>query len=547
MTDVGSVVVVEKNCKGLLDSDSGPGFVIGAERDEYLVALISQEVSKYSEEPKSIIIDNEHLISGRLDEEGIVRAHRTYWAEKSRCKKIGVAKKEFTDKVLRLNATSVIPYHYDLVHRPEDFVPGKSPVPVSGRVYGPEEIETLVDSAFDFWLTAGRFSEAFEQRLAEFLGVKHVLTSNSGSSANLLAISALTSPKLKEKRLKPGDEVITVAAGFPTTVNPIIQNGLVPVFVDVDIPTYNIRSDMIEAAVSEKTRAIMLAHTLGNPFDIEEVLRVAQQYDLWLIEDCCDALGSRYRLDQKLEISGKTETSPGPSYYFTGTFGAIATFSFYPAHHITMGEGGAVVTNDSTLKRIIESLRDWGRDCWCAPGHDNTCGRRFSWQLGELPKGYDHKYIYSHMGYNFKITDMQAAVGLIQLERLPQFIDRRKANFRYLKEGLKTLENFIVLPEPMRNSDPAWFGFPVTLRDGLHFSRTDLLKYLDQYKVGTRLLFGGNLTRQPYFKGHPYRVIGSLNNTDRVMNHTFWVGVYPGLDKRKLDFVIDKMKTFFEG
>lgn len=410
---------------------------------------------------------------------------------------------------------------------PKGFEPGKSPVPPSGKVIGAGEIRNMVEACLDGWLTTGRFNDAFEKRFAEFLGVKFALTVNSGSSANLVAFSTLTSPRLGDKALKPGDEVITVAAGFPTTVNPIVINGLVPVFVDVHIPTYNIDPDRIEAAVSARTRAIMIAHTLGNPFDLDKVMEVAKKHDLWVVEDCCDALGSTYR--------GK----------LVGTFGHIATCSFYPAHHITMGEGGMVFTGDQQLKMLADSFRDWGRDCYCAPGKDNTCGKRFEWQLGGLPKGYDHKYTYSHLGYNLKITDMQAACALAQMDRLPGFIESRKRNFAYLSNRLASLEEFLILPEATSSSDPSWFGFPITLREDAPLSRVDLLQYLDQNKVGTRLLFAGNLTRQPYFEGRNYRVSGELKNTDRIMNDTFWIGVYPGLSEQMLDFAAERMETFF--
>ena len=410
---------------------------------------------------------------------------------------------------------------------PATFVPGSSSVPPSGKMIGEHEIANLIDAALDGWLTAGRFNVAFEQKLAAYLGVAHAITTNSGSSANLLALSALTSPQLGDRALQPGDEVITAAAGFPTTVNPILQNGLVPVLVDSSLPTYNIDAGRIEASIGERTRAIMVAHTLGNPFDVDAITRIAERHNLWLVEDCCDALGSTWR--------GRR----------VGTFGHLGTLSFYPAHHITMGEGGAVFTSDATLKRIIESFRDWGRDCWCAPGKENTCGKRFAWQLGDLPFGYDHKYTYSHLGYNLKITDMQAAVGLAQLQRLPEFVEKRKQNFRYLKQRLQNVEEFLILPEATPNSDPSWFGFPVTMRENAPAARVDLLKYLDQYKIGTRLLFAGNLTRQPYFKGRPYRVVGELKNAETIMNNTFWLGVYPGLDSKMLDYVADHIETFF--
>ena len=428
---------------------------------------------------------------------------------------------------LRQRILELVDQYAGAVHARKPFEPGVTPIPSSGKVIGAQELKNMVEASLDGWLTTGRYNKQFEKQLGEFLGVRHVLTTNSGSSANLLACSALTSPELDGCELKPGDEVITVAAGFPTTVNPVIQNGMVPVFVDVSIPTYNIDSSQIEAAISGKTRAIMLAHTLGNPYDLSEVIRIVKKYDLWLVEDCCDALGSTY--------NGK----------FVGTFGDIGTVSFYPAHQITMGEGGALFTRDGALKRIIESFRDWGRDCYCAPGKDNTCGKRFGWQLGSLPFGYDHKYTYSHLGYNLKISDMQAAAGLAQMDRLRDFIAARKSNFAYLKKRLGTLEEFLIMPEATPGSDPSWFGFPITLRDDAPVSRVDMLKYLDQYKIGSRLLFAGNLIRQPYFQGRQYRVSGELKNTDRIMNQTFWIGVYPGLTSEMLDYVVDRMETFF--
>jgi CDP-4-dehydro-6-deoxyglucose reductase, E1 len=406
------------------------------------------------------------------------------------------------------------------------FKPGQAQVPPAGKVIGSRESELMVEAALDGWLTTGRFNRRFETQLAKFLGVKHVLTVNSGSSANLVAFCTLTSPKLGKKAIQPGDEVITVAAGFPTTVNPILQCGAVPVFVDVEFGTYNVDVAKLKAALTEKTRAIMLAHTLGNPFNLAEVTDICRDRGLWLIEDCCDALGSRY--DGKL----------------VGTFGDIATVSFYPAHHITMGEGGAVFTNDDQLEEIADSFRSWGRDCYCQPGRDNTCGKRFGWRLGELPEGYDHKYIYSHLGYNLKITDMQAACGVAQLERLDGFIQARKDNFSYLLQGLKRCEEHLVLPQATPRSDPAWFGFPLTVSE--KWSRLELLRFLDKSKIGTRLLFGGNLTRQPYMHGRQYRIAEKLAITDQIMERTFWVGLYPGLTQPMLEFTIDRLETFFE-
>ena len=428
---------------------------------------------------------------------------------------------------LRARILELVAQYADAAHAPQPFEPGRTPIPISGKVLGAPELKNLVEASLDGWLTTGRFNDQFEQRLAAFLGVRYALTTNSGSSANLLALSALTSTQLGERALKPGDEVITVAAGFPTTVNPMLLYGMVPVFVDVDIPTYNIDPRKIEAAVSGKTRAIMLAHTLGNPFDLAEVTRIAKKYNLWLIEDCCDALGSRY--------AGQ----------LVGTFGDIGTLSFYPAHHITMGEGGAVFTSNPDLRRIIESFRDWGRDCYCAPGKENTCGKRFGWQLGELPLGYDHKYIYSHLGFNLKISDMQAACALAQMDRLEGFIAARRRNFAFLRQRLAGCEEFLELPVATQGSEPSWFGFPITLRQAAGVARVDLLRYLDQYRIGTRLLFAGNLVRQPYMAGRRFRVSGELRNTDTVMRDTLWIGVYPGLSEDMLGYVADKIETFF--
>ncbi len=397
-----------------------------------------------------------------------------------------------TTEQLREQILQLVTEYAKQRHAPRPFVPGETVIPPAGKVFGPEELCSAVDASLDFWLTTGRFNADFERKLAEFLDIRWAVTTNSGSSANLLAVAALTSPKLGERALRPGDEVITVAAGFPTTVNPSVQYGLIPVFVDVDIPTYNIQAEKIEAAISPKTRAIMLAHTLGNPFNLAEVLRLAKKYNLWVIEDCCDALGARY--DGQI----------------VGTFGDIGTLSFYPAHHITMGEGGAVFAKDNQLKVLVESFRDWGRDCWCDPGNDNTCGKRFKWQHGDLPFGYDHKYVYSHIGYNLKITDFQAAVGLVQLDRANAFIAQRRANFAYLHNLLKPFEEFLILPEATPNSEPSWFGFLVTVRPEAPFSRLELLTYYDASKIGSRLLFSGNLTRQPAYKDVPYRISGTL-------------------------------------
>lgn len=442
------------------------------------------------------------------------------------------------DAILRAFNRFAVGLHADHTHAARPFTPGESPVPVSGRVFGTREVETLMDASLDFWLTTGRFDEAFCAQLSAFLGTKHVLTTNSGSSANLLAVSALTSPLLGERALCPGDEVITVAAGFPTTVTPILQNGATPVFVDIDIPTYNIDPALIADAVTEKTKAIIIAHTLGNPFDLDAVLSVAEKHNLWVIEDCCDALGAEYDLPAGHALPA------GPRK--CGTFGHIATFSFYPAHHITMGEGGAVVTNDTTLSRILLSFRDWGRECWCKPGHDNTCKSRFTKKFELLPDGYDHKYVYSHIGYNLKITDMQAAVGVAQMERLPSFIEARGRNYAHLYNLLSQAGDALVLPEPTPRSRPSWFGMPLMLREDVGFSREDLLKHLNELKIGTRLLFGGNLTKQPAMKNQKFRVSGALDNTDKVMRQVFWVGTYPGLTADMLDYMGASILEFIQ-
>lgn len=422
---------------------------------------------------------------------------------------------------LREQILGLVREYHDVAFPATEFRPGETQVHFAGRVFDERELVHLVDASLDFWLTTGRYAELFERNFARLLGLRHALLVNSGSSANLVALSCLTSPKLGKRRLLPGDEVITVASSFPTTVNPILQNGLTPVFVDVDIPTYNINVDMLEAALSDRTRAIMLAHTLGNPFDLAAVTAFAVEHDLWLVEDCCDALGSTY--DGKM----------------VGTFGDLASVSFYPAHHITMGEGGCVLTNKGRLKVLAESFRDWGRDCWCAPGKENTCGKRFDHQLGELPHGYDHKYIYSHIGYNLKLTDMQAAVGVAQLEKLPNFTKARRRNFELLKAGLQDLQDHLILPEATAHSEPSWFGFPLALREDSPVSREHMLKFMNDRKIATRLLFGGNLLRQPAYRHSPHRSVGDLSKADFVMNQVFWVGVYPGLTDASVDYMIE--------
>jgi CDP-6-deoxy-D-xylo-4-hexulose-3-dehydrase len=427
---------------------------------------------------------------------------------------------------IREQISALVEQYANIEFAPQAFLPGASPVPPSGKLIGSAELKSMVEASLDGWLTTGRFNHEFEKKLAAFIGIKYLITVNSGSSANLVAFSTLTSPKLGARAIKKGDEVITVAAGFPTTVNPIIQFGAVPVFVDVDELTHNIDESKIEAAISSKTRAIVLAHSLGNPFNLDVVTAVCKKYDLWLVEDCCDALGSTYHGQM------------------VGTFGDIATLSFYPAHHITMGEGGAVFTKHEELNAIAESFRDWGRDCYCEPGKDNTCGKRFCQQFGELPFGYDHKYTYSHLGYNLKITDMQAACGLAQLQKANDFILARKLNFNFLKKRLADCEEFVNLPQATVHSDPSWFGFPITLKKNCPVTRLELLTYLDQNKVGTRLLFSGNLTRQPYMAGVNYRISGELINTDNVMNNTFWIGVQPALTEEMLEFAARKIESY---
>jgi len=431
-----------------------------------------------------------------------------------------------TEKEIRREIFDKVKELYELRKSQEKFIPGKTRINYAGRFYDEKEMISLVDASLDFWLTSGRFAQQFEKEFAQFLDVKYCLLTNSGSSANLLAISALTSPKLGERRLKAGDEVITTACGFPTTLNPIIQNNLVPVFIDVDLETYNIQVDKIEETITEKTKAIFIAHTLGNPANLDRIMEIVKKYNLWFCEDNCDSLGSKYK--EK----------------YTGTFGHVSTCSFYPAHHITMGEGGAVLTSDPLLRKILLSFRDWGRDCWCEPGRDNTCGKRFSQQFGKLSFGYDHKYIYSHMGYNLKITDMQAAIGVEQLKKLPSFIEVRRKNFKFLFEKLRKYEKYCTLPQATDNSEPSWFGFPILVKEGAPFTRAEIVNYLEENKIATRMLFGGNLTKQPAYKNVKYRVFNSLKNTDLVMNNLFWIGVYPGITKEKVDYVVMVIDRF---
>ena len=431
-----------------------------------------------------------------------------------------------TEQELREKILNLVAEFHKARNTDKTFIPGKTPIRYAGRVFDEKEIQAVVEASLDFWLTEGRFAEEFQTELAEKVGVEYALLVNSGSSANLLALTALTSHLLGEKRLKPGNEVITVAAGFPTTLNPIILNGLVPVFVDVDIPTYNAKTEEIEAAISEKTRAIFIAHTLGNPFDLNHIKKIADKHDLYLIEDNCDALGSTYH--------GKN----------TGTFGHLATCSFYPAHHITTGEGGAVLTSDDTLARIVRSLKDWGRDCYCGPGESNTCGRRFSGQFGVLPYGYDHKYVYSNIGYNLKMTDIQAAIGVEQLKKLDGFCQARRDNFKAWRKGFREYNDYFILPEATKGADPAWFAFPVTVRNNDNFTRTELTNHLSENLIETRNLFGGNLLRQPAYLNIKHRTIGELENTDRIMNDTFFLGTYSGIGIEQIEYTIDVIKNF---
>jgi CDP-6-deoxy-D-xylo-4-hexulose-3-dehydrase len=426
--------------------------------------------------------------------------------------------------VLKSEISKVISEEFRKRHPRQDFIPGNSPIPVTGKVFGEEELNAAVEASLDFWLTSGPFTEKFESRFSKFVGMRHAFMVNSGSSANLLALTALTSPTLGDRALRPGDEVVTVAAGFPTTVTPIIQNNLIPVYVDVDLGTYVANESMLEASIGPKTKAIIMAHTLGNPFNLELVSKIARKHNLWVIEDSCDALGGTYK-GQNL-----------------GSFGDLSTFSFYPAHHITTGEGGAVLVRKAAHKTLVESFRDWGRDCWCQPGCDNTCLKRYDWSLGQLPKGYDHKYTYSHLGYNLKSGDIQAAIGLAQLDRLESFIELRRRNWKYLRESLAEFEDVFILPEPTIDSEPSWFGFALTLRQQNQLTRNDIVKKLNDKNIGTRLLFGGNLLRQPAFQGTPRRVVGELANTDSIMNNTFWIGVWPGLTLAMLDFVVEAIR-----
>lgn len=485
---------------------------------------------------KTLELTDEVFTSSKLPFPSLLHLDKKYLLSKDIIlKEVATVTDIFLERVARELVLISTVKHYEIKHKDKKpFSPGDR-IPYAGRVFDEKEISNLVDSSLDFWLTTGRYAERFEKEFAEFLGVKHCSLTNSGSSANLLAFMALTSPKLGDRRIKKGDEVITVAAGFPTTVAPIIQYGAVPVFVDVSFPTYNIDCGQLENALSEKTQAVMVAHTLGNPFDLNTVKSFCDKHNLWLIEDNCDALGSKYFYKGE--------------WRFTGTIGHIGTSSFYPPHHLTMGEGGAVYTNDARLNRLVESFRDWGRDCWCPSGKDNTCGNRFGQQFGELPYGYDHKYVYSHFGYNLKVTDMQAAIGCAQLEKLPSFIEARKRNWKLLRDGLDDLSDKFILPEPTENSDPSWFGFLLTVKKEAGFTRDDIVNHLESKGIQTRMLFAGNLIKHPCFdemrkRGEGYRVIGKLENTDRIMRDAFWVGVYPGMTEEISEFIFEKIKEY---
>lgn len=550
MSDIGALALLKYEYTDKTGWKVRPGLIMGEYLDDYQVALITKDVSMYKHEDTSIIIGNDNLASGKLKKKAIVRAHKTFWIEKTQCKKIGALKTEVIDKVLRLNEKYSVRNYYNFTHKQNQFfIPGKSRINYAGRVFDEKEMINLVDSSLEFWLTYGRYSKEFEKKIAEFFGVKYAFLVNSGSSANLLAFMALTSHLLEERRIKRGDEVITVAAGFPTTVAPVIQYGAIPVFVDVNPGTFNIDATQLEKAVSPKTKAVMLAHTLGNPFDIQAVKTFCKNRNLWLIEDNCDALGSRYLSEEFWSASNSILNTHRPvSMSLTGSFGDIATSSFYPPHHITMGEGGAVYTNNKILEKIVLAMRDWGRDCWCASGRDNTCGKRFTGQHGTLPYGYDHKYVYSHFGYNLKATDMQAAIGCAQLEKLPGFIEKRKDNFQSIYNGLKGLKDIFILPETTPNSDPSWFGFLLTLKDGVPFKRNDIVNYLENRNIQTRNLFAGNLTRHPCFfhlkEGEDYRITDELKNTEKIMSDSFWLGVYPGMTEEMVEYMIESVKTF---
>jgi len=529
----GDILLAEFPYSSQSGSKRRPVVLISRFREDLLVAYFTTEVAKYANETTSVLISQEDIGKGRIRATSVIRVHKLAVIEARLCKWVARLGTKKIDEILRKLAAIPTTAHFESIHKSDtSFIPGKSRVPYAGRVYDEKDMIDLVDSALDFWLTTGRYTERFERDFADFLGVKYSFLVSSGSSANLLAFMSLTSPLLEDRQIRRGDEVITVAAGFPTTVAPMIQYGAVPVFVDVDLETANVDASLVENALSGKTKAVMLAHTLGNPFDVEAVSDFCKKYGLWLIEDNCDALGSIYE--------GR----------FTGTWGDIGTSSFYSPHHMTMGEGGAVYTNDKFLKKIVLSMRDWGRDCWCATGKDNTCGRRFTGQHGTLPYGYYHKYVYSHFGYNLKPTDMQAAIGCAQLEKLPRFIQQRKENFQLIYDDLKDMQELFILPKATPKSDPSWFGFLLTLGDGVKFKRNEIVTYLEEKNIQTRNLFAGNLTRPPCFsplkEGKEYRIAGELKNTDKLMHDSFWIGVYPGMTEEMIGYAVEQIRGFAE-
>lgn len=526
MLNTGDVVTADLTGYGYDISEKATLLVLDRRNSKLLTALIVPKMAADASFEYATSISRVDLEEGDIEYEGLLRLDKIFNLKRADCRKIGAVKSEKIGEILRLFTKYASSIYFDSFHKNQK----PRNIPASGKVLDKSDLFNMIDASLDMWLTAGRFAEEFEKEFPKSLGAKYCAIVNSGSSANLIALSALTSYKLGKKRLKPGDEVITVAACFPTTITPIIQNRMVPVFADIELGTYNIDTEHLESGVSEKTKAIFIAHTLGNPFDVDKVLEIAGKYDLWIIEDNCDALGSKYNNK------------------YTGTFGDVSTFSFYPAHHITMGEGGAVVSNDSELHRIICSFRDWGRDCWCLPGKDGTCKNRFGWKMGSLPLGYDHKYVYSHLGYNLKATDFQAAVGLSQLRKLPKFIKKRKENFNLLYNGFKKegLDKYFILPRWLPKSDVSWFGFPLTIRDGMRFQRKELIDFLEKKKIGTRLLFAGNILRQPAFTENDiyYRVISNLTNTDKICMDTFWIGLWPGISEQQILYMIDSFTSF---
>ena len=548
---IGDIVLLEFPYTNMAGSKYRPGLVLNVEsiNHDLLVSYMTSEVDSYIFDENAAFIKNEDLAKGQLRLDSVVRVDKTIVVNNRICRWVATVKKDKLDQILRKMAHLVARNHYQTIHKKDTGFKAGDRINYAGRVYDEKEMINLTDASLDFWLTYGRWSREFEKKLGDYLGIKYAFLVNSGSSANLLAFMALTSPLLEDRRIKRGDEVITVAAGFPTTVAPIIQYGAIPVFVDVDLETSNIDVTQLETALSPKTKAVILAHTLGNPFDIQAVKTFCQKHNLWLVEDNCDALGSQYLAE---EFWTPSTQHPKPKtqnrFCYTGTFGDIGTSSFYPPHHMTMGEGGAVYTENKLLKKIVLSMRDWGRDCWCESGVDNTCGYRFSKQYGTLPFGYDHKYVYSHFGYNLKPTDLQAAIGCAQLEKLDGFTKQRKENFQTLSQGLADLEDVFHLPKATSKSDPSWFGFMLTLKDGVSFTRNEIVEHLEANKIQTRNLFAGNIIRHPCFsslkEGKDYRIIGELKNTNKILNDSFWVGVYPGMRREALEYMVEKIKSF---